>query len=238
MNRRLQFYRNILSLLALFINVLMKAQTGGVDAVRAGIVMDMSSKQKKALEYQDKAQGAMSVAHVWLQDEVESTTDFNRQFNEYLDSFHDAISVVAEIYGIYHECKKTSELVILLKDVVGDHPWNPVAVAFHSKRNDIFTSIVVKGVNMLNDIKMVCFEQSKMTEYERNKVLSNLRLQLRVINKELLRLYIYLKHTTMMDVWHEIQGRAETYNIPRQTKREIAERCIRRWRTNAAKKVE
>ena len=178
---------------------------------------------------------AVSMGHIWLQEEVEVTTDFQRQFNEYLDTFHDAISAVAEVYGIYHECQKTAELVGLLKDVVGDHPWNPVAVAFHSKRNDIYSSIVVKGINMLNDIKMVCFENSKMTEYERNHILSSLRPQLRVINKELLHLYIYLKHTTMLDVWHEIEGRAVDYTPPKN-KKEVAERCIKRWKQNAGMK--
>ena len=211
------------------------AQSGGVDAARAALVVDLSNKQKNALSTIDRAQAAMSLGHIWLQEEVEVTKDFQRQFNEYLDTFHDALSAVAEVYGIYHECQKTAELVGLLKDVVGDHPWNPVAVAFHSKRNDIYSSIVVKGINMLNDIKMVCFENSKMTEYERNHILSSLRPQLRVINKELLHLYIYLKHTTMLDVWHEIEGRAVDYTPPKN-KKEVAERCIKRWKQNAGMK--
>ncbi len=36
-------------------------------------------------------------------EEVEATTDLQREFNNYLDSFRSIVSYAAQIYGFYHE---------------------------------------------------------------------------------------------------------------------------------------
>jgi hypothetical protein len=37
------------------------------------------------------------------QEEISATTDLNREFNNYLDSFRSVVVYAAEIYGFYHE---------------------------------------------------------------------------------------------------------------------------------------
>jgi hypothetical protein len=65
-------------------------------------MIDQYSKQaKKALEAQNRAQALMTTGHLWMQTEIEATTNFQREFNEYLDKFHDILGFAAEIYGIY-----------------------------------------------------------------------------------------------------------------------------------------
>lgn len=44
-----------------------------------------------------------STGHIWTKEEVEATTDLQREFNNYLDSFRSIVSYAAQIYGFYHE---------------------------------------------------------------------------------------------------------------------------------------
>ena len=44
-----------------------------------------------------------STGHIWTKEEVEATTDLQREFNNYLDSFVPIVSYAAQIYGFYHE---------------------------------------------------------------------------------------------------------------------------------------
>ena len=218
----------------LFIIVLLSAAKpafAGIDPGRVAAIELASDQAKKALKSQEKAQLLMTTGHAWIKEEVEATTDFQREFNDYLDKFHDVLSIAAEIYGIYYEVTQTSKNVKALGEVLSDSPSNALAVAFSTRRNVVYRNIVRTTLDVIMDIRKVCFEKSKMTEEEKNKVISSIRPKLRTINKQLRQLTLTLRYTSFLDVWNELMDRA--YYLNPATKHDIITRCRRQWWNNA-----
>ena len=120
-----------------------------------------------------------------------------------------------------------------LNDVVSSHPANALAVAFHSRRNVVYRNIIINGVNIVMDIKTLCFENAKMTEKEKNEMLTNIRPKLRQMNRQLRAMNMAIRYTTFLDVWNEITDRARAYEGV--DKKAIIERCMRDWKNNANK---
>ena len=218
----------------LFIIVLLssaKPAFAGIDPGRVAAIELASDQAKKTLKSQEKAQLLMTTGHAWIKEEVEATTDFQREFNDYLDKFHDVLSIAAEIYGIYYEVTQTSKNVKALGEVLSDSPSNALAVAFSTRRNVVYRNIVRTTLDVIMDIRKVCFEKSKMTEEEKNKVISSIRPKLRTINKQLRQLTLTLRYTSFLDVWNELIDRA--YYLNPATKHDIITRCRRQWWNNA-----
>ena len=218
----------------LFIIVLLSATKpafAGIDPGRVAAIELASDQAKKTLKSQEKAQLLMTTGHAWIKEEVETTTNFQREFNEYLDKFHDVLSIAAEIYGIYYEVTQTSNNVKALGEVLSDSPSNALAVAFSTRRNVVYRNIVRTTLDVIMDIRKVCFEKSKMTEEEKNKVISSIRPKLRTINKQLRQLTLTLRYTSFLDVWNELMDRA--YYLNPATKHDIITRCRRQWWNNA-----
>ena len=218
----------------LFIIVLLssaKPAFAGIDPGRVAAIELASDQAKKALKSQEKAQLLMTTGHAWIKVEVEATTDFQREFNDYLDKFHDVLSIAAEIYGIYYEVTQTSKNVKALGEVLSDSPSNALAVAFSTRRNVVYRNIVRTTLDVIMDIRKVCFEKSKMTEEEKNKVISSIRPKLRTINKQLRQLTLTLRYTSFLDVWNELMDRA--YYLNPATKHDVITRCRRQWWNNA-----
>ena len=218
----------------LFIIVLLlstKPAFAGIDPGRVAAIELASDQAKKALKSQEKAQLLMTTGHAWIKEEVEATTDFQWEFNDYLDKFHDVLSIAAEIYGIYYEVTQTSKNVKALGEVLSDSPSNALAVAFSTRRNVVYRNIVRTTLDVIMDIRKVCFEKSKMTEEEKNKVISSIRPKLRTINKQLRQLTLTLRYTSFLDVWNELMDRA--YYLNPATKHDIITRCRRQWWNNA-----
>ena len=224
----------VLRYFILFIIVLLSAikpAFAGIDPGRVAAIELASDQAKKALKSQEKAQLLMTTGHAWIKEEGEATTDFQREFNDYLDKFHDVLSIAAEIYGIYYEVTQTSKNVKALGEVLSDSPSNALAVAFSTRRNVVYRNIVRTTLDVIMDIRKVCFEKSKMTEEEKNKVISSIRPKLRIINKQLRQLTLTLRYTSFLDVWNELMDRA--YYLNPATKHDIITRCRRQWWNNA-----
>ena len=203
----------------------------GIDAFRAYTIEKASLQAKKTIEAQIKVQELQTAGHIWTKEEIEATTEFQRQFNDYLDSFHNILSIAAEIYGVYYEVTKTSKHVKNLAEVVSSSPSNVLAVAFSTRRNVVYRNLIKSSLDIFMDIRKVCFENSKMTEQEKNKVISGIRPKLRKINHQLAQLTLALRYTSFLDVWNEIAHR--TPGISSATKAEIIRRCRREWWDNA-----
>lgn len=229
-------YRSIIILILAASLMVLRVSTAyayGVDPVRAAMIDQYSKQAKKALEAQNRAQALMTTGHLWMQTEIEATTNFQREFNEYLDKFHDILGFAAEIYGIYYEVTQISKNVSELNSVVSSYPANALAVAFHTRRNVVYRNIIINGVSIVMDIKTLCFDRSKMTEQEKNEMITNIRPKLRAMNRQLRALGLAIRYTTFLDVWNEITDRARSYGDI--DKREIIERCMRDWKNNANK---
>lgn len=196
------------------------------DPARTTAILLFTEQSKKALNSQERVQLVTSGMHIFMEEEIEATTDFQREFNEYLDQFNEVIQIAAEVYGIYYEVIRTAKSISELNEVVSNAPANALAVAFHAKRNDIYTDLIKTGLEFAKDIHKVIFSNTKMTEKERIKTILAMRPKLRKINQQLKRMALMIKYTTFLDVWNEL---VDEHYKPK-TRKEIIERCRMRWK--------
>lgn len=198
------------------------------DAGRVAAIELASSQARKTLEVQEKAQGMESTGMLFMSEEIKATTDFQREFNDYLDTFHKVLTYAAEIYGVYYEVTKTCRNIRELNEIISDNrETNVLALAMDSRRNTIYTEIVTNSLDIIRDIKKLCVDAPKMTEQERNKVVSAIRPKLRKFNKKLQTLTFFIHYTSFSDVVNNILGTA--YKMNPYKKRDILTRCHREW---------
>ena len=50
-----------------------------------------------------------TTGHIWTKEEVQVTTDLQRQFNNYLNSFRSIVSYAAQTYGLYYEVSRLTD---------------------------------------------------------------------------------------------------------------------------------
>ena len=202
----------------------MRAQN---DPVLAGMILAYTEKAEQELKNQEKIMLLMSTGHVWTKEEVEATTDLQREFNNYLDNFRSIICYAAQIYGFYHEITQLTDNMGGLVSQLEAHPANGLAVALSAKRNKIYRELIMNSIEIVNDIRTVCLSDNKMTENDRMEVVFGIRPKLKTMNKQLSRLTRAVKYTSMGDVWLEIDENARS---PAADKKGIADAAKRRWR--------
>lgn len=196
------------------------------DPVLAGMILLYTDKAQKELKSQEKVMLLQTTGHIWTKEEIEGTTDLQREFNNYLDSFRSIVSYAAQIYGFYHEVSKlTDNMGDFTKQLARDSP-NAVAVALSSRRNAIYRELILNSVEIVNDIRSACISDNKMTEKERTKIVFGIHPKLRIMNQKLQRLTKAVKYTTLGDIWLEIDESAR----PMADKRDIVEAAKRRWK--------
>ena len=194
------------------------------DPVLAGMYTE---KAEKELKNQEKVMLMQTTGHIWTKEEVKATTDLQREFNNYLNSFRSIISYAAQIYGFYHEIDRLIDNMGGFTKQLEAHPSNALAVALSTKRNKIYRELILNSVEIVNDIRHVCLTGNKMTEKERVEIVFDIRPKLKVMNKKLQRLTIAVKYTSMGDIWAEIDGGS---NKDRANKEQIVKDCMARWK--------
>lgn len=203
----------------------------GEDPVLAAMILSYTEKAKKELNQQESMMLLESTGHMWIKEEVEGTTRLQREFNDYLDRFHGIIAYAAQVYGFYHEIDRMADNLGAFTAQLSAHAGNALAVALSSGRNRIYREIILSSVDILNDVRQVCFSDTKMTEKERLEVLLGIRPKLKVMNRRLQRLCRAVRYTTLADVWAEIdysaRDGADKVSITRQ--------CMERWKRNGRK---
>ena len=221
--------RKNFTLLAVFLLLLisdaLRAQS--IDPTLAAMIVLYTEKAESTLQSQEEAMLLESTGHVWIKEEVDATADIQKEFNDYLDTFHGIIVYAAHIYGFYHETEKMINNISNLADHIAKSPANAVAVALSANRNKVYRQVILQSVEIVNDIRMVCLSDVKMTEKERTEVFFGVRPKLKEMNKTLQRLVRAVKYTSLTDVWNEISG-----NQPDKADIEdISKESFQRWRT-------
>lgn len=196
------------------------------DPVLAGMILLYTDKAEKELKNQEKVMLMQTTGHLWTKEEVKATTDLQREFNNYLNSFRSIVCYAAQIYGFYHEISRLTDNMGDFTRQVNRHTTNALAVALSTRRNKIYRELILSSVEIVNDIRTACLSGNKMTENERMEIVFGIRPKLKMMNKKLQRLTKAVKYTTMGDVWHEIDEGAR----PAADKRDIVEAAKRRWR--------
>ena len=196
------------------------------DPVLAGMILLYTDKAEKELKSQEKVMLLQTTGHIWTKEEIEGTTDLQKEFNSYLSSFRSIVCYAAQIYGFYHEITQLTDNLGDFTQQLSQHPGNALAVALSSRRNTIYRELIMNSVEIVNDIRTACLSDNKMTEKERMEIVFGIRPKLKLMNRKLQRLTIAVKYTTMGDIWVEIDGGA----VSAPDKRDIVEAATRRWR--------
>jgi len=221
--RRLPFA--IFPSLLLILSGSLSAQS--IDPTLAAMIALYTEKAENTLKSQEEAMLLESTGHVWIKEEVDGTWQIQKEFNDYLDTFHGIIVYAAQIYGFYHEIDRMVDNMGKLAEQIGRSPGNAVAVALSANRNKVYRQVILQSVEIVNDIRMVCLSDVKMTEKERTEIFFGVRPKLKEMNRTLQRLVRAVKYTSLTDVWNEISGnRPDKADIE-----DISKESFRRWRT-------
>ena len=196
------------------------------DPVLAGMILLYTDKAQKELKNQEKVMMLQTTGHIWTKEEVQATADLQREFNKYLDSFRSIVCYAAQIYGFYHEISRLTDNMEDFTRQVSRSTTNALAVALSAERNRIYRELMLGSVEIVNDIRMACLAENKMTERERMEIVFGIRPKLKLMNTKLQRLTKAVKYTTMSDIWYEIDEGAR----PVADKRDIVEAAKRRWK--------
>ena len=222
--------RKAFTLLAVFLLLLisdaLRAQS--IDPTLAAMIVLYTEKAESTLQSQEEAMLLESTGHVWIKEEVDATADIQKEFNDYLDTFHGIIAYAAQIYGFYHEIDRMVDNLGSFSHQLSAHPTNALAVALSANRNKIYREIIMGSVDIVNDIRQVCLANTKMTEKERLEIIFGIRPKLKLMNKKLQRLIKAVKYTSLADVWAEIDYSARS----EADKASITRQCMERWRRN------
>ena len=201
----------------------------GVNPSLAAAITVASNQAEQALKAQLAAQGLMTEGHVFIGREVNAATNFQREFNKYLDRFHDVIWTAAELYGTYHEIKKTTEHVSNIASILSHQPENSLAILL-TPDNNIYTDLIQTSLKVGQEIYSACLTKDKRTEGDRNEILDRVRKRIRDVNKKLVRLEILLRYTTIDRAWYSLIGRILYFQPHKRA--DIIDRCYRNWRLN------
>ena len=188
----------------LFICTLGIKSNAQVDPTLTGMISIYTQKAEDELKSQKRAMLLETTGHLWLKEEVEGTTDIQKKFNNYLNSFRSIVTYAAEIYGFYHEIDRMAVNLGEFSDQLSNAPSNALAVALSSRRNAIYRELILNSVEIVNDIRQVCLSNNKMTEKERMEIVFAIRPKLKIMNKKLKQLTRAVKYTSMTDIWDDI----------------------------------
>ena len=197
-----------------------------IDPTLAGMIALYTDQAQDQLKNQQKVIALQTIGHIWTKEEVQGTTDLQKEFNDYLDSFRSVLGYAAQIYGFYHE---VSCLICNLADfsrILSSHPSNSLAVALSQKRGSIYSDVVLHSVEIVNDVRSACLSDHKMTEKERMEIVFAIRPKLKRLNKDIRRLSRAVKYTSLGDIWLDIEENAYS----KADKPGITEKAHRRWR--------
>ena len=229
MSIRICSYIRMVVLTILFFGKGVSLLAQGNDPVLVGMILMYTDKAKKELKQQEKMMLLESTGHIWIKEEVEGTSDLQKEFNDYLDKFHSIITYAAQIYGFYHEIDRLIDQLGTYSNQLGTHTTNALAVALSSNRNKLYRELIMNSVDIVNDVRQVCLSDTKMTEKERLEVLFGIRPKLKTMNRKLKRLIRAVKYTSLADVWAEIDYNARS----EADKPTIVQQCKERWKRNA-----
>ena len=197
-----------------------------IDPTLAGMIALYTDQAQDQLKNQQKVMALQTTGHIWTKEEIQGTTDLQKEFNDYLDSFRSVLGYAAQIYGFYHEVSCLVGNLDEFSRILRSHPSNSLAVALSQKRGSIYSDVVLHSVEIVNDVRSACLSGHKMTEKERMEIVFAIRPKLKRLNKDIRRLSRAVKYTSLGDIWLDIEENAYT----KADKPGITEKARRRWR--------
>jgi len=198
----------------------------------ATMVVGFTLLAEKELKSQEAAMTLQTAGHLWTAEEWEKTTDIQKQYNDYLESFRDVVAYSAQIYGFYQEVDRMAGHIKSLNSVIKAHPAGVFAGALSVKRNQVYREIIYSSLDIVNDLRMVCFSDIKMTETERAEIIFGIRPKLRKMNAQLTRLIRVVKYSSFTDIMIDI----ELLERKKTDKKAITKACLAKWKRRGGMK--
>lgn len=199
------------------------------DPVLAGQILLWTEKAKSELKKQEGALALETAGQIWMEEEWKKTADIQRIYNDYLDSFRDIIVYAGQAYGFYLETEKLVNNFDRLGRVIDDHPDGLFAGALSAKRNQIYVDVLMNALDIINDIRIVCTSDTKMTEQQRVDMVFAIRPKLVKMNRQITRLIRVVKYSSYTDILIEI----ELIQRKKTDKSAITRAALARWKNNA-----
>lgn len=200
----------------------------GLNPALAALIEGFSFQAEKTLKSQLAAQGLMTEGEIFIGREVRATSDFQREFNKYLDRFHDVIWTAAELYGTYTEIRKTVKHISNISNILSHQPENSLALLL-TPNNTAYTDLYKSALAVGQEIYSACLTKDKRTEGDRSEVLDRVRKRIKDVNKKLLNLEMLLQYTTLEVAWYSLLGKIY---LPSHSRDAIIDRCFNNWRLN------
>lgn len=116
------------------------------DPVLAGMIAVYTEKAEKELKNQEKVMLMQTTGHIWTKEEVQATTDLQREFNNYLNSFRSIVCYAAQTYGFYYEVSRLTDNMGDFTKQLKRSPANTLAVALSTQRNKIYRELMMNSV--------------------------------------------------------------------------------------------
>lgn len=200
-----------------------------IDPGLASLILVTENRAKRVLDFQMTGMGLITTGHVWNTNEFKETYNLQKEYNEYLDQFRGVLVYAAQCYGFYHEIGRLSDNYGQLYDQLRKSPTNAIAVTITPWRNKIYRDLVIASIDIVNDIRMICLSDTKMTEKERIEIVFGIRPKLKNMNRKLALLAKAIKYTSLNDVWNELHNGARDP----VDKNRIVTGAFQRWKQNA-----
>lgn len=198
------------------------------DPALAAQILLWTEKAKSEYKQQEAAMALETAGQIWMEEEWKKTADVQRLYNEYLDSFRDIVVYAAQIYGFYLEVTKLNDSFDALGRVIDANHDGVFAGALSAKRNQIYLDVIANALDIINDIRVVCVSDAKMTEKERVQMVFNIRPKLQLMNRQIRRLTRVVKYSSYTQILIEI----ELIERHKTDKSAITRACLARWKQN------
>ncbi len=203
------------------------------DPELTSLIIMATNSYKKTASSQESAMTLVGEGHILTEKEQTLTVSWQKDFNEYLDSFRSTLSYAAEIYGFYYEVDRLIDNLKIFSSELNSYPDNAVALLLNPKKNSIIREVMLESIDLINDVRLVALSDTKMTEKERVEVALGIRPKLKKLNLKIKKMNFSIKYTSLGDLWRYIRGRADERSI---NKTKLGDEAFSRW-LSAAKNV-
>lgn len=202
------------------------------DPILAAAIYANSKSSTKLLKAQNAVIGLEITNRINHNNNLEKIYDLQKEFNDYISTFHEVVVYVAETYGMYQEMNTLVQNIGKLNEDLQEKPDNAFAVALSTRRNKIYVKIYKTGSSIIGNLNTALIgvgdNNVKLTEKDRIELVYAVRPKLHELNNELTNLRIMIKYTNLSDIWREITHRAYSG----RGKKSIAEKCLADWKAN------
>lgn len=218
---------------------------GTPDPERALLFGIVAKTQSKALIAQNAVLATTLGGYKMNGDVIRKTNSFIKEYNDWLDSFGDVLTIAANLYGIYYNVDRIIKDISEFQKVTKVNPKNLVAVSLSPSKNKVYASILNDGLNIVSDLEMMITGsktvrdsktkvkmKTKMSLMERTMTIINVRKRLQAIDRKMRTLNRFILYTSLYDTYYEVTGDVPYKGHHTRQLSEILADCKSRWQNS------